>query len=87
MNGEVVIMNDQNEIVEKKTGVNSILEYMDEELKRFNVEENFARCIWEDGKILRGLPEALLFACGFVGSLSYEMREVRFARLFYKRYK
>ena len=76
MNGEVIIMNDQNEIVEKKIGVNSILEYMDEELKRFNVsEENFARCIWEDGKILRGLPEALLFACGFVGSLSYEMRE------------
>ena len=76
MNGELVVMNNRGEIVEKKKGMNSILEYMNEELNKFNVsEENFtASCISEeDGE--KGLPEALLFACGFVGSLSYETRE------------
>ena len=76
INGELVVMNNRGEIVEKKKGMNSILEYMNEELNKFNVsEENFtASCISEeDGE--KGLPEALLFACGFVGSLSYETRE------------
>ena len=84
MNGKLVVMNNQDEIVKiyHHGGNGSILEYMDEELKRFNVsEENFATCIVDevnavkDGESVKGLPEALLFACGFVGSLSYETRE------------
>jgi para-aminobenzoate synthetase len=84
MNGKLVVMNNQDEIVKSyhHGGNGSILEYMDEELKRFNVsEENFATCIVDevnavkDGESVKGLPEALLFACGFVGSLSYETRE------------
>ena len=90
MNGKLVVMNNQDEIVMISSvmirnhhgGNGSILEYMDEELKRFNVsEENFATCIVDevnavkDGESVKGLSEALLFACGFVGSLSYETRE------------
>ena len=81
MNGKLVVMNNQDEIVKSyhHGGNGSILEYMDEELKRFNVsEENFATCIVDEvkgGESVKGLPQELLFACGFVGSLSYETRE------------
>ena len=77
MNGEVVVLNNKNEIVQKSRTTKSVLdEYIEKELIKYNVsEENFAECAC--------LPNELLFACGFVGSVMYEMREECDSPLFF----